>query len=80
MFAPGIGSGTQSQMDSADYVVKCGQNWGMVGKRIIEINENTLTAALKQADELLLKGHKDPNVREFALHARIFLRDVGVAI
>lgn len=66
--------------DSAEYVVKCGTNWGMVGKKIIEINERTLTDALKQADGLLAKGSKDPAVIEFVFHAKRFLKDMGVAV
>lgn len=66
--------------DSAEYVIKCGGNWGMIGKKIIEINESTLTAALKQADGLLLKGSGDMALKEFAYHARKFLRDMGVAV
>ena len=66
--------------DSADYVIKCGANWGMVGKRVIEINESTLTAALKQADAMIKTGSRDPNVIEFAFHARKFLKEHGVAV
>ena len=66
--------------DSADYVVKCGTNWGMVGKKIIEINERTLVDALKQASWMVDRGSKNPAVIEFVFHARKFLKDMGVAV
>ena len=66
--------------DSADYIIKCGSNWGMLGKRIIDINERTLKDALKQASALIEKGSKDPAVIEFVFHSNKFLKEMGVAL
>lgn len=77
-FAPGADQ--DLPIDSAEYVIRCGQNWGVVGKKIIEINESTLTAALKQAEGMVTKGSRDPAVIEFAHHARKFLKEMGVAV
>jgi phage recombination protein Bet len=67
-------------VDSAEYVIRCGSNWGMVGKRVMDINENTLTQAVSQADSLMKRGTKDPLVAEFVYHAKKFLESCGVAI
>lgn len=68
------------EIDVANYVIKCGQNWGMVGKKIIEVNESTLVAALRQANNLIDKGNRDANVVEFVKYACQFLKDMGVAL
>lgn len=66
--------------DSAEYVIKCGQNWGMVGKRMIDINESTLKAALSQAQGMVAKGNANQDVKDFVRHCIKFLTEVGVAI
>lgn len=68
--------------DSANYVIKCGANWGMVGKKISDINESTLKAALNQAKGIVAQrgAAVDPNVWEFVKNATEFLTSVGVAI
>lgn len=66
--------------DSADYVIKCGANWGMVGKKVREVNENTLRAAIVQAEGLITKGTRDANVAEFVMNAKQFLVSMGVAV
>lgn len=69
-----------AHVDSAEFVIKCGANWGLVGKKVIEVPLKTLHGALTQADGLLAKGSTDKNVTEFVHHARKFLTEMGVAV
>lgn len=67
----------EAKIDSAEYVIKCGKNWGMVGKKVIEINPSTLRAALAQANDMLDRGGViDQNVRDFVFHAATFLKEM----